>query len=655
MRKNRGSWIIPIFVFLLWVFVSRAGDWFGESNFNPLDYARITQVDYTARLVDEPGGEGKIIVTERLTFDIHAASRDNLFWELWRDLPEATIDGVQVGYQVNSVKQIFEDGTEQVYDQSRKLYWYDDDFINTAAGLGPGKWYHSKGPYDEDMRQYECVLFYVDGLYREKPVFEIEYEMSNAALRYGDCSELYITPYSEDSIKYLTSFTGQILVPRDIMPRPGNYEAHTYGTNAHSFPFTESDDANPGYHTFAFELNESQLRFKPYNQYIEFTFISHGQDKHIFTQHASVNDYYYDDVLEELHQEHAKYMALPARYTSIKIVVLLLCCGGAALAVFWALGTNRRMRKKHSFFAPTMELEYFRDIPSQLDPNFAAILVFCKHKQPKDTQDGYAAVMLNLVRKRYIQLEKIIPTRDWDTASNVKIVISYRPSEAQPATNWQPLTPAEEQYFNLILRHANGADLPLGVFQEKVSADYQNTNAFVKNIQSSITGIGVSQGYFQKADYKAAVTQERGRAMALAILGAFIMVVCNLAARTTRLDLAFGAFFILGGGLILAAVYLFVVSRRYVLLTQFGEDEYAKWRGLYNFLNSSTLMSERTVIELGIWEQYLVYATAFGISDKVIAALNVRCPYTEINPSTSPMLYNPYYRSVFFQIGRAHV
>ena len=87
-----------------------------------------------------------------------------------------------------------------------------------------------------------------------------------------------------------------------------------------------------------------------------------------------------------------------------------------------------------------------------------------------------------------------------------------------------------------------------------------------------------------------------------------------------------------------------ILSRKYILLTQFGEDEYAKWRGLYNFFNSATLLNERTVIELALWEQYLVYATAFGISEKVIKALNIRCP----DVATSPVLRNPHYRSHVF-------
>ena len=73
------------------------------------DYARITDVEYKAVVMDEPDNNGKILITERLTYDIHADSEYNLFWELWRDLPENYIDGLKVDYKVNSVKQIYPD------------------------------------------------------------------------------------------------------------------------------------------------------------------------------------------------------------------------------------------------------------------------------------------------------------------------------------------------------------------------------------------------------------------------------------------------------------------------------------------------------------------------------------------------------------------
>lgn len=80
-------------------------------SFNPNDYARITDVDYTAVVDDSsPLSKGKVQVTELLTFDVHAASTNNKFWELWRDLVETEVDGIKVSYNVNYVNQVLPDG-----------------------------------------------------------------------------------------------------------------------------------------------------------------------------------------------------------------------------------------------------------------------------------------------------------------------------------------------------------------------------------------------------------------------------------------------------------------------------------------------------------------------------------------------------------------
>ena len=88
-------------------------------------------------------------------------------------------------------------------------------------------------------------------------------------------------------------------------------------------------------------------------------------------------------------------------------------------------------------------------------------------------------------------------------------------------------------------------------------------------------------------------------------------------------------------------------AKNYILFTQYGIDEYEKWYALYNYLNSETLMNEKTIIELPLWEKYLVYATAFGISEKVAKVIEIRCP--EITTSSSPVLSNNYYRSSHFR------
>lgn len=663
MRDNSGMVVLIFYcvIFLICFIAPFLETIDFESMNNPWDYAKITDVDYTARLVDEPGNSGKVVITEKLTFDIHAASRDNLFWELWRDLCEDEVDGLKVDYKVLSVKQLFEDQPPVEFKESSKLYWDDDDYtsIGTAYGCGPGKWFHSPGPYNEYMDRYECVFFYVDGLYREKPVYQLVYEMNNAALRYGDCSELYLSMFSEGSVNHLNSFKGKILIPNDDMPKEGNYYAHTYGTNANEFDFRESKTENPGFHTFAFELDKEDLKFKPYNEYIEFDLVSFNEDKHKFTDYAPANDYSNDPVLEELQYEQDVYESEPFEASKTKFIVLIVCLICSFILIKRFLRSDDEIESKYNIYTPSMDIDYYRDIPSNLDPMFAANLAFCRHSHKKELQDGYAAVVLSLARKDYIELTKIDESKDW-TDANTKVRIKDQPIilhpdlrfvqadinafEADAIDDREPLTKTEELYLNLLKRHAISSQISMAQFQNKVSLDYDNTDTFVRNIEKSTVDIGVSQGYFQKANYKEVENKLKSKSTWHLVMGLILLILVNLISYGTRLDLAYGGFTILGSTYLFGAFIYKYLSTKYLLLTQFGEDEYVKWKGLYNFLNSETLMNERTVVELPLWEQYLVYATAFGISNKVIKALKIRCP----EAGSSPVLSNSYYRSNHF-------
>ena len=679
--------IILMFVIFFSYFNFFTSDSEESTGFN--DYARITDIDYKAVLVDEPNDGGKVIITERLTYDIHAASKNNLYWELWRDLPEDEVDGLKIDYKVNYVKQINEDGSVINYTESPKLYWEDSDYVSSL--YGPYKWYHSVGPYSEYMRRYECVFFYVDGLYRGDITFEIQYEMNNAALKYSDVSELYLTMYSEDTIKYLDSFKGQILIANKDMPKEGNYLAHTFGTNNYTFAFEESDTLNPGYHTFIFDLDKDDLKFKWYNQFIEFTLLSYNDDRHIFTDYAPDNIYSNDVYLDEALTAINEYDQIKVDAIDMKIKVLLIAIAGSILLLFLTFRRDRKIRKQHQFYKPTQDIQYVRDIPSDLDPHFASELVFIKNKNKIDLGNSYSALLLSLVRKGYIELKKIDSSKDW-VFDNILIKLLYEPINnitTIGAVNFknnvilnknddsminnnvsnntisvdnncvteqlryningkqlEMLSENEESYFNLIVKYATVDTITMSTFQKRVSNDYVNTDMFVNSVNNSIVNIGISQGYFQKADFKGLKTKTNLLANNYIVFGLVIMIIGNWIMSMTRLDFAYGALFIVGLVMILCGCYLKKKKNKYVLLTQYGEDEYAKWRGLYNFLNSATLMNEKTVIELPLWEKYLVYATAFGISDKVIKAIKIRCP----DVSNSVILSNNYYYSHNFRI-----
>ena len=68
------------------------------------------------------------------------------------------------------------------------------------------------------------------------------------------------------------------------------------------------------------------------------------------------------------------------------------------------------------------------------------------------------------------------------------------------------------------------------------------------------------------------------------------------------------------------------IAKKTRQLTQRGTNEREKWVALKKYMEDFSLLNEREVPELVLWEKYLVYATAFGIADKVLDQLKIRYP-----------------------------
>lgn len=642
---NGISYSIPLLFILNLVFLY-VKPIIADMQINPFHHARITDIEYRAVLEDDNIMETTVHVTERVTFDVHASSRNNLYWELWRDLSEDYIDGKRTEYEIKSVAQIDSDGEKTYWPESYKLYWEESDYVgdgyDNEYSLGPGKWFYSPGPYDEARRRYEALFFYVDGLYREKITFEIEYDIFNAVFRYNDCCDLYIEPFYGSTITYLESFDGEILIPLTDMPAKGNYDVFTYGTKGEDFPIKESDKY-PGYHAFIFDLDEDDLKFDPYNKYLEFELVAYGDDYRIFADNSTSNYYSTEDVLPEIYDEHDYYAEITEKSQSKKAIVLAICVALSLWIIVCYVKKERSIHSKHIFYNPEYNYDFYREVPGDLDPYFAATLVHCKHKKPKDDSCIYSALLLSLAQKEYVGLTELgddVEVRILRPASAAEQKeSSFTPdtivtndqyimyTEDTPAT----LTPCEAYYFNLLLRHVSGDRIMMSNFRTKIVSDYSNTADFADNMKQSIVNIGVSEGYFQKGKYDEIQKNLSAIATFLFWVGIILLIPVNIISYFTRMDLAFGGYTILGVISLLFSVLYRKMSYKYPLLTDFGETEYAKWRGLYNYLNSEPLITENGIIDLPVWERYLVYATAFGLADKVNKAIKIRCPQFDTN------------------------
>ena len=77
---------------------------------------------------------------------------------------------------------------------------------------------------------------------------------------------------------------------------------------------------------------------------------------------------------------------------------------------------------------------------------------------------------------------------------------------------------------------------------------------------------------------------------------------------------------------IVYSVICFAISGKFTGLTQEGMDEREKWEGLKKYLQEYSLIKDREVLEISLWEKYLVYATLFGNAEEVLKQLKFAYP-----------------------------
>ncbi len=83
----------------------------------------------------------------------------------------------------------------------------------------------------------------------------------------------------------------------------------------------------------------------------------------------------------------------------------------------------------------------------------------------------------------------------------------------------------------------------------------------------------------------------------------------------------------------LALVIIFFVYTLYVTKkTEKGILHYKKWKAFKNFLSDFGTFEEKTLPEIILWERYLVYATVFGLADKLEKTMKIKAAnVTDVN------------------------
>jgi len=273
---------------------------------------------------------------------------------------------------------------------------------------------------------------------------------------------------------------------------------------------------------------------------------------------------------------------------------------------------------------PNFNQRYLRDVPS-IKPNLAATLNDYYKVDNGSLGKKIAATILNLALQKKIAIEK--------SEDNDMVFV--------PLTNDEQMTAFEKDVFEMIFAcNKNEKMAPITLKQVK---DELKTNIFFSSnagnlmVNSDKKELG-SSNFTEKGPGKN--NSKYITAIALIVLLAanflFAITIGNDGLASIIMVVAFFELIVI------------VASKQRTPLTQAGADERAKILALKRFYTDMTLMKERQALELSVWEEHLVYATALGVSDKVIKELEVRLAQMNVNGQFIPHMV---YLGTFSQIG----
>jgi uncharacterized membrane protein len=279
---------------------------------------------------------------------------------------------------------------------------------------------------------------------------------------------------------------------------------------------------------------------------------------------------------------------------------------------------------------------YERELPTKDSPDFvnAAVVNLIGNVD----NNGISAVMLDLYRKDYIsfgdnQVDK----------KKLSDVIRFKKE-----TTGTDLSESEAYFFNFLKGYSVDNQLDFSDLKKSLKKSESKAKAFNSkyNAYQSIVKDNVkARGYFKTTGYIFALL--------LGILlgiGGIVLTPIMIAHPTA--DLQMLAAVLSGIYLLTAAVILFLPKDVFGKWTKEGLTYYRKWINLKKFLEEFSLMSEYPPDSVIVWEEFLVYATAFGIADKVEKALKKLVPKEQWErQSNHSLMYGAYGYGLGYNIG----
>lgn len=269
------------------------------------------------------------------------------------------------------------------------------------------------------------------------------------------------------------------------------------------------------------------------------------------------------------------------------------------------------------FFGREKEIQYQgiyeREVPFKDSPDIVNAIVV--NQLSKIDSDGISSVIMDLYRKDYVKLDK--------DGKYIEII----------EKDTKKLSESEKYFYEILKKYSfDNNKFSFEELKKAISKDKELAKEFLadfKAYKSLVLMHAKSRGYLSI------------KGTILSYLVGIVSIILSLCffSKFWQFSLIYESvfssiLFVVGG------VLFFLPRDVFGNWTRLGREYYLKWKNFEKFLLDFSALSQYPPESIIIWEDYLVYATALGIADKVEKHLKKIAP-KEIEESSHP--YYGYY------------
>lgn len=294
-------------------------------------------------------------------------------------------------------------------------------------------------------------------------------------------------------------------------------------------------------------------------------------------------------------------------HTAILIIFLLLFTG--------ILKSIQNISKTASH----KDIKLYRELPEQIKP---AIIAYLMQEKVLDRSD-ISATLLDLVRRGYLKIQD--DEHSFENIANgilgKKLVIM------KPINDLDDYEKHLVEWFSKTSK--NNLEINISKLKELLKdsktskEDYEKWELLVK-IKANELNFYDNQSSLSKFSNISEKISKKLVLVSLITLSISIIVSLleYIIPTTNSVITIFTIIFFIHFVTSILAIIIYDLKLPTEYLNKYGNEKIKKWNGFIKFLKEFTIIEKRKVEEVYLWEEYLVYGVAFGISKETINTMN---------------------------------